>query len=394
VTVQGLNLTNNGQGLLLAFTNDSKITGNNVQNNWDGIALTYSSNSTLSGNNVTANGEDGIRLLYSSNNSITGNNITNNSNGVYLHSSSDNTLSNNTLMSNRWVGISCGGASIIQLSSNNIIINNTVTSSVCGFQFWGGGEYYNTVENNIVYSNGAGIQLGDNARYNAFRGNTMSNNSYGLMIMNGPEDSKNYSNKIFHNNFIDNTMQVYTLTGGDNSWDDGYPSGGNYWSNYTGVDSDYDGIGDTPHVLDANNTDYYPLMGMFSDFNATSEHHVQTICNSTIADFQFNGTSISFDVSGENGTAGFCRICIPKALMNDTFMVFVNGTEILPSPEPLPCSNSTHSYLYFTYEHSTQEVVIIPEFPFLTLLPFLMIGILVAAMVYSKKTKPARNQIS
>ncbi len=43
-------------------------------------------------------------------------------------------------------------------------------------------------------------------------------------------------------------------------WDDGYPSGGNYWSDYKGVDANGDGIGDTPHVIDEYNKDRYPLM--------------------------------------------------------------------------------------------------------------------------------------
>jgi hypothetical protein len=152
-----------------------------------------------------------------------------------------------------------------------------------------------------------------------------------------------------------------------------------------GIDVDPDGIGDSPHVIDANNTDNYPLMGMFSDFNATSEYHVQTIYNSTISDFQYNGTAICFNVSGENDIAGFCRICIPKALINETYRVFVNGTEILPAPLPLPCSNSTHNYIYFNYTHSTEEIVIVPEFPSFLILPLFMIATLLAVIVYKRK---------
>jgi len=63
---------------------------------------------------------------------------------------------------------------------------------------------------------------------------------------------------------------VYFYTSGyANIWDDGYPSGGNYWSDYTGADlcngpyqneTGSDGIGDSPYIIDENNTDSYPLM--------------------------------------------------------------------------------------------------------------------------------------
>ena len=71
---------------------------------------------------------------------------------------------------------------------------------------------------------------------------------------------------------MNNTAQVYSYNSA-NVWDDGYPSGGNYWSNYAGVDvkrgpykneTGSDGIGDTSNVIEVNNTDRYPLMAQYA----------------------------------------------------------------------------------------------------------------------------------
>jgi parallel beta-helix repeat protein len=78
------------------------------------------------------------------------------------------------------------------------------------------------------------------------------------------------NNTIYHNNFINNTKQVWTDS--TNFWDDDYPSGGNYWSDYSDVDlywgshqneTGSDGIGDTPYIIDENNNDNYPLMSPY-----------------------------------------------------------------------------------------------------------------------------------
>ena len=52
-----------------------------------------------------------------------------------------------------------------------------------------------------------------------------------------------------------------------NSWDNSYM--GNFWSNYAGADVNGDGIGDLPHQINPDNTDYFPLMSpyMYGDVN-------------------------------------------------------------------------------------------------------------------------------
>jgi parallel beta-helix repeat protein len=257
---------------------------------------------------------------------------------------------------------------LLLAQSTNCNISNITLSENQGPLLYGGLTFFKS-NNNSVF----------NAR--------IINNSVGLCLY------QSNGNLFHHNSFIDNDVQVISNfnspfsspsgTYSTNKWDSDYE--GNYWSDYTGVDSNNDGIGEDVQVIDANNTDDYPLMGMFSDFAATSELHVQTISNSTVSDFQFNGTAISFDISGEAGTMGFSRIVVPSALMGNTFHVFVNGTEV--SYTLLPRSNSTHDYLYFTYHHSTQPVVLIPEFPSFLIVPVFMSIMLMAIAVKRRKTK-------
>ena len=98
------------------------------------------------------------------------------------------------------------------------------------------------------------------------------------------------NNTFYQNNFMNNTVQVYTGSAGNvQVWDNGYPSGGNYWSSYAGIDEKNgsnqniagpDGIGDTPVIIDLNNTDRYPIMTP-STLNASFQAHSPTPPNST-----------------------------------------------------------------------------------------------------------------
>ncbi|MDG6222190.1 MAG: NosD domain-containing protein [Candidatus Bathyarchaeota archaeon] len=91
ITVQNLNLANNGDGIFLAFTNHSTITGNTITNNNNGIKFWGSSSNIIVGNNIRENG-DGVffsgamflNVFYypSPNNIIYYNNFVDNENNV------------------------------------------------------------------------------------------------------------------------------------------------------------------------------------------------------------------------------------------------------------------------------------------------------------------------
>jgi parallel beta-helix repeat protein len=433
-SISGNNVTaNNPCGIHLHSSSNNSINGNNIANNEYGIHLNSSSNNGISENNVTANYLAGIFLnTYSLNNSIIRNNMIRNRHGILLISSSNNIITGNVFTGDGLVPLQSyeilvennlvngkplvyledvsnyvveDAGQVILINCNNILIenlnlsntdyaiqlggtNNTTIrrnhitgNSNYGILFHDSSNNNSILGNNIVNS-GYGMWLETFSDNNSIVGNNIANNSHGILLGGG-----SLYNRIFHNNFINNTQQTASdgfLYLHPNFWDDGYPSGGNYWSDYAGVDSNHDGIGDAVHVIDGNNTDRYPLTGMFSDFNATSEHHIQTICNSTISEFHFNGTAIRFNVTGDDVTVGFCRICIPTALINAPYRVLVNGTEV--TYELLACSNITFSYLYFNYTHSTREVIVIPEFLSFLILPLFMTATLLAAIVYRKKS--------
>jgi hypothetical protein len=191
---------------------------------------------------------------------------------------------------------------------------------------------------------------------------------------------------------VNNTHQVYdyswnwSVLPSTNTWDDGVE--GNYWSDYNCSDSGYDGIGDTPYFIDENNQDNYPLMGMFSSFKTSLGCDVYVVSNSTIEDFEFceSNNTIVMHVSNVtlNQTFGFVRICIPHALMNETCHVTMNGTEPYYINYSL-ADNGTHRWIYFAYQHSTLEIIIIPEFPSFLILPLLMTATLLAIIVFRRK---------
>jgi parallel beta-helix repeat protein len=233
--------------------------GYSVQGSGSGYGVVLSSRSNVTIEKASIKGFDyGIWLYYSSNNSILGNNIiTHNGDCIWLNEHSNN----NNISRNNIAGHSYGnGISLTEFSSYNSIFGNSVTNNGYGIVFY---EYSNNnmiCGNNVTANINSGIELHDGSSNNTIFENDITNNSWGICVYFGSDN-----NSIFHNNFVGNLKEnAFIQESQRNMWDNGYPSGGNYWSNYTGTDANRDGIGDSAYVIDANNTDHYPLMTQYT----------------------------------------------------------------------------------------------------------------------------------
>jgi len=242
ITMKDLTLSNNGQGLLLAYATNLVVQNVTCFNNIRGIHMVLSNNNILVENNVSKNAESGFLLVTSSNNDIHGNNVTYNKWGIHLSYSplllargQENIIRDNKVTNNY-------EAIVLSASENNRISGNKIIKN----------EHY-------------GLMLGFSSDNNIVLENIIMSNKYGIWI-----DSSSH-NFICHNNFVNNTIHagISAYESSTNVWDDGYPSGGNYWGDYTGADlksgqsQDHvggDGIGDIPYVISDNNQDKYPLV--------------------------------------------------------------------------------------------------------------------------------------
>jgi parallel beta-helix repeat protein len=358
---------------------NNSISGNNITNNWNGINLYYASNNTVYGNNIT-NNEYGIQLESTSNNIVSGNHVTGSMyDGIWLNNSYNNIFCRNNITNNgkSETPESCNGI-LLRNSSNNFISGNNITTNKNDGIYVEDHSNYNRISRNNITNNDDGILLLESSN-NTVSGNDVKNNDGGIFLW------YSSNNWFYHSNFINNTVQAYCLFS-INIWNNDVE--GNYWSNYTGFDLNHDGIGDTNHTIDANNTDKYPLMGPFNSFDTAIGKNVNVISNSTVEDFEYfeSNSTIRMHVSNMTGdqTHGFIRINIPHALMSEPYNITIEGANPTYWNYTL-YDNGTHRWIYFEYEHSTLEIIIIPEFPSFLILPLFMIATLLAVIVYKRK---------
>jgi parallel beta-helix repeat protein len=327
-------------GTMVQITADAVgITGFRLQNSgygWtrQGVYVYGANNCTIKGNslyNVCHN----IRLNYSSDSQVIENRIDGPSNGVTMY------------------GIR------IENSVNCSATGNHVSARVGAIHLENATECI--VRNNYLVKNDQGIRLYSPCTHNLITENIVSDNNYDGMIATMPPDTTFFDNRIFHNNFINDTNPFIVQSTGT-EWDDGLE--GNYWERLQNSDLDKDGIGDLPYVF-GTERDNYPLMGQFKSYGVSSGFRINVISDSKIDDFAcfpFNNT-IRMQVSEREAgqTQGFCRISIPHALINQTYQVMIDGVEPHFVNYTLH-DDATTRWIYFDYMLSQHEITIVAEF--------------------------------
>ncbi|MEM3387830.1 MAG: NosD domain-containing protein [Thermoproteota archaeon] len=244
IVVENLNVFNATVGVELFKTNNSVVRNNNIGGmTWTGVYIYKAMGNKILGNKVERNNY-GIYLRDSFKNEVSENILENNVVGIMLTSSSGNNVNGNDAKKNKR-GI------YLSSSTDNKVAGNSIGNSIEQGIFLISSSRNKIVENNVE-NNAYGIYLDRSSKDNEFSGNIVTDNGRGIFLR-----GTSSNNKFYRNDLIGNNLQVdsYKCV---NAWDDG--SKGNYWSDYKGVDSDKDEVGDTPYVIDENNKDNFPAM--------------------------------------------------------------------------------------------------------------------------------------